>query len=197
MSEIYQPAEDSYLLAETLRNYLTNLKDTDKKLKILDMGAGSGIQAETSRSLGFKNILTADINPEVVKHLKKVGFKSIQTDLFSKLYKRKGDLSGETLVPIQFDLILFNPPYLPEDRREPKDSKLVTTAGEKGHELIIKFLDQAKTHLTKKGVILLLISSLSKPRVVKKRIKELKYNMEHLNQQKLFFEELYVYLLRS
>ena len=182
---IYQPAEDSYLLKETLENYLNNLDSSSKKIKILDMGSGSGIQAETCKKLKFEDITAADIDPEVIKHLKKSGFKVVHTDLFSKINKKD-----------KFNLIVFNPPYLPEDKDEPEDSKLATTAGKVGNEIILKFLKSAKTHLTEQGVILLLISSLSKPNSIKKQIKELNYKSELLANQKLFFEELYVYLLR-
>ncbi|MFA5258466.1 MAG: HemK2/MTQ2 family protein methyltransferase [Candidatus Pacearchaeota archaeon] len=185
MAVIYQPAEDSYLLAGALEDYLKSLKNPNKKIKILDMGSGSGIQAETCKKLKFENILVADISPDVIEHLKKSGFKVVQTDLFSKINKKD-----------KFDLVIFNPPYLPEDKDEPEDSKLATTAGKEGNEIIIKFLKQAKNHLTKQGVILLLISSLSKPHSIKKQIKALNYKSKLIDNQKLFFEELYVYLLR-
>jgi release factor glutamine methyltransferase len=176
---IYQPSEDSYLLSETLKKYL---KDKPKNIKFLDMGSGSGIQAKTCRELGFSDILTADINPEAISHLKKQGFKTIKTDLFSHIEDK-------------FNIIIFNPPYLPEDKREPEDSKLATTAGKKGYEIIIEFLKQAKSHLSNNGEMLLLFSSLSKPSVIKKKAKELGYTLNLLNKSRLFFEELYVYKL--
>ena len=178
MSEIYETAEDSYLLNETLKEFL---KNKDKNIKILDMGSGSGIQAKTCKDSGFKNVLTIDINKEAIKHLKKQGFKSVHSDLFSKINKKN-----------KFDLIIFNPPYLPKNIY---DNKPDTTAGKQGYELIIKFLRQAKLHLNKDGVILLLFSSLSKPDIIIKQAKLLKYNLKLLNKQKLFFEELYIYLL--
>jgi release factor glutamine methyltransferase len=180
MQGIYQPAEDSYLLKETLEKYLNKIKD--KNIKIIDLGSGSGIQAETCRELGFNNIITVDINNAAVKHLKKLGFKSINSDLFSKLYKKE-----------KFNLIIFNPPYLPEDKLEPKDSRVATTAGKQGYELIIKFLNQAKEFLNSKGSILLLFSSLSHPAIILKQAKQLKYEIKLLNKQKIFFEELFVY----
>ena len=61
---IYQPAEDSYLLEEVVKDFLSG---KDKKTKILDMGSGSGIQALACRGLGFDNVLAVDINPEAVK----------------------------------------------------------------------------------------------------------------------------------
>jgi release factor glutamine methyltransferase len=179
--EIYQPSDDSYLLQKTIGSYL---KNKSKNLKIIDIGSGSGIQALTCKKLGFKSILAIDINPDAVKHLKKQKLKAIQSNLFSssKLKNKK------------FDLIIFNPPYLPEDKREPKDSRQNTTAGKKGYEIIIKFLKQAKKHLKNKdSSLLLLFSSLSKPKVILKTAKDLKYNFQLLDQQKLFFEELFVF----
>ena len=186
--DIYSPAEDSYLLSEALTDYLDK---KDKKIKILDMGSGSGIQAETCKKLGFKNILCADINSNAVTHLKKQGFDSIKTDLFEKLYKRRGDLLGETLVPIRFDLIIFNPPYLPEDKY---DKEKDTTAGRKGYELILKFLEEAKEYLDKNGEILLLFSSFSKPKIILRYADKIGYNSKLLAKKRIFFEELFVYL---
>jgi len=201
--EIYEPAEDSYLLSNSVKDYLINLinphnknkslskgKSNIKKIKILDMGSGSGIQAQTCKDLGFRNILAADINNEAVKLLKKQKINAIHSNLFSKLYKRKGDLSGEILVPIRFNLIIFNPPYLPEDKY---DKKPDTTAGKKGYELIIKFLKQAKSHLEKNGKILLLFSSLSNRDVIENTIKKLDFKFKLINKKRLFFEELFVY----
>jgi release factor glutamine methyltransferase len=188
---IYNPQEDSYLLSKALSKFLRNEK---KDAKILDMGSGSGIQAKTCKNLGFKNILAADINPEAIKLLKTRGFDVIQSDLFSNLYKRKGDLLGKPLVPIRFDLIIFNPPYLPEDEY---DKKPDTTGGKYGYELIIRFLEESKNHLKPQGKILLLFSSLSKPKIILKKAKELGYKIHPLSKKKLFFEELGVYLIEK
>lgn len=182
---VYHPSEDSYFLSECLKEYL---EKKDKKIKILDLGAGSGIQAETCLNLGFKNIICADIDKEAVKLLKRKGFKTIKSDLFSNI---KGRLSVKgNLVPLRFNLIIFNPPYLPEDKY---DKEKDTTGGRKGYEIILKFLKQAKKHLTDKSSILLLFSSLSKPKIIINKAKKLKYKMKLLDSKKLFFEELYIY----
>jgi len=174
---IYQPSDDSYLLQKSLTNFL---KNKPKSLKILDMGSGSGIQAQTCKNLNFNNITTADINKEATTHLKKQNLNPIPSNLFSN-------------IKTKFNLIIFNPPYLPEDKREPKDSKLQTTAGKKGHELITKFLTQATNHLKKDGTILLLFSNLSQPKIILKHAKKLNYNHKLLDKNKIPFEELYVY----
>ena len=177
---IYEPSDDSYLLQETLEKFL---EKNNKSIKILDIGSGSGIQAQTCRKLGFKKILTSDINKGAIKDLKKFGFKTRKSNLFSKIEGK-------------FDLIIFNPPYLPEDKLEPSDSKINTTAGKHGYEIIIKFLKQSKFHLNRNASILLVFSSLSKPGIILKKAGQLGYNYNLLNSKKLFFEELYIFEFR-
>ena len=179
---IYSPLEDSYMLSEVVKEFL---KEKNKKIKILDMGSGSGIQAQACIKLGFKNVLCADMDKEVINHLKLRNFNTLQTDLFSNINKLE-----------KFDLIIFNPPYLPEDKLEPQDSRNATTGGKKGYEIIIKFLVQAKSHLNKNGSILLLFSSFSNPKIILKKAKELDYSANLLSSKKLFFEELFVYEIK-
>jgi len=177
MITIYQPAEDSFFLSEILKDIL-DLSNKKSEIKILEIGCGSGMQLQTIKKAGIKkeNIFSCDINSEAVSHCKKLGFNSVKSDLFEKI---KG----------KFDLITFNPPYLPEDSREPKDSRLATTGGKKGSEIINKFLKQAKSHLAKNGKIILLTSSLTRG------IKWQNYKKKLLGKKKLFFERLCVYEL--
>ena len=177
ISTIYQPSDDSYLLQKTLKLFL---KSKTKTIKILDMGSGSGIQAQTAINLGFNNTTAIDINPEVIAHLKNQNIKAIQSNLFNNINRK-------------FDLIIFNPPYLSEDPREPVDSKLATTAGKQGYELINKFLTQATSHLNKDASMLLLFSTLSQPKIILNHAKKLGYKYKLISKQKIPFEELFVY----
>jgi release factor glutamine methyltransferase len=79
---------------------------------------------------------------------------------------------------------------LPEDKQEDKESKLATTGGKQGGELINRFLNQAKNYLTKDGRIFLLTSSLTKG------IKWLNWKKNLIAKKKLFFEELYVWKIK-
>lgn len=170
---IYQPAEDSYLLEE-------QVKKLAKGKSFLDMGAGSGIQSKAAKSVHAKSILAADINPEAVKHLKSLKINSVQSNLFSKV---KGT----------FDIIAFNPPYLPRDEQEPKDSQLATTGGKRGDEIIIKFLKQSVKHLNPNGIILLVLSSLTPKDKIIPLLHKLRLSHSILSSQKMFMETLEVW----
>ena len=170
--EIYQPSDDSFLLAEFVKE---EIKKHELE-NVLDMGSGSGIQAETAINSGInpKNIILADINPDAIKFLKGKFPKSkiILSDLFSKIPKKS-----------EFDLIIFNPPYLPDHEF---DNKPDTSGGKNGSEIINKFLKQAKHYLNKNGKILMLTSSFTKG------IDWQDYEKRLLGKKKIFFEELYV-----
>ncbi len=178
MSSIYSPEDDSYLLSETLKEYLPKKIQQNKEFSLLEIGIGSGIQLQTALSCGLKseNLSGVDINEDAIILCKNLGFNCFVSDLFSKV---KG----------KFDLIIFNPPYLPEDESEPKDSRLITTGGKFGSELINDFLSQAKNHLNSNGKIFLLVSSLTK------KIKWENYKKKLISKKKIFFEELKVYEL--
>ncbi|MBI4448359.1 methyltransferase [Candidatus Woesearchaeota archaeon] len=170
---MYEPAEDSFLLKKHVERYA--------KGKVLDVGTGSGILALAALKK-TKDVLAVDINAEAVEHAKKEGVNAKLSDLFSNV---KG----------KFDLIIFNPPYLPEDEEEDKESKRITTGGKKGSEISLRFLKQAKKHLAKEGKILIVASSLTGN--VEKLVKKEGYNYKLLEAKKIFFEELRVYLLSS
>ncbi len=167
---LYEPDEDSFLLQKYVRKYA--------KGKVLDMGAGTGILAKTALEK-TSDVLAADINQEAVKNCKKLGIKAVNSDLFSNINGR-------------FDTIIFNPPYLPDDNFKLKDD-LNYIGGKKGNEVIERFFSQAKKHLNKNGIILIVFSSLTPD--VNKIIKKYKFKPKKLDEEKFFFEKLIVYLV--
>lgn len=146
-SEIYTAAEDSLLLSDVLKKIIPEMLNKSKNLKFLEIGCGSGIQLQTAFDAEIKkeNIFSCDINKGAVECCKKLGFNCVYSDLFDAF---KG----------KYDIIVFNPPYLPENKLEPKSSRISTTGGKRGGEIINKFLKQAEEHLTPNGKIILLVS---------------------------------------
>jgi len=166
---MYSPKEDSFLLLNNLKKYIK------PKIKFLEIGAGSGIISKQAKKLGAE-VLAVDIDNEAVKKMKKQ-IPIIKSDLFRNLKNQK------------YDLIVFNPPYLPEHKY---DKKKDTSGGKKGDETIIRFLKQAKNHLNNNGKILLISSSLTPMEKINK-ILDKDYKNKTIDKKKLFFEQLYLY----
>ena len=202
-SKIYSPAEDSYLMQKVLKEKIPIFLKENHNLKVLEIGAGSGIQLVVLQQLGVKNIFSSDINPNAVMQCKRIGFNCTESDLFENIWdfmrfpseaveeiakpRREGRLSeGNRRCP-RYDLIIFNPPYLPEDKRELQESKIATTGGKNGSEIINNFLIQAKSYLNKNGKIFLLTSSMTK------KINWQDYNKIKIAEDNLFMERLFVW----
>ncbi|HLD02338.1 MAG TPA: HemK2/MTQ2 family protein methyltransferase [Candidatus Nanoarchaeia archaeon] len=169
---IYEPREDSLLLEKYVRAFARG--------KVLDMGTGSGILAMAAKSK-TPDVTAVDVNEEAVKYAKRKGINAFVSDLFEK-------------VEGKFDVITFNPPYLPQEKDEVKEDAQMLSGGKKGNEVIKKFLSQARKHLEENGIILMAYCSLT-PDVEKIAEKD-GFEVEVLEKQKYFFEELITSLLR-
>jgi len=183
--EIYEPAEDSFLLQKYIKKYSKGI--------VLDMGTGTGIQAEeAAKSKKAVKVFGVDINEEAIKHCirhqknKKIIFATSNLFRLFKLDRR--------YIGIKFDTIIFNPPYLPND---PNIKDKALDGGKKGYELICKFLHECKKFLRPNGKILLLFSSLtSKPTLDNFLIKN-HWKFKEITKKHIFFETLYVYLIEN
>lgn len=168
---VYQPREDSHLLAkEILERELSGKR-------CLDMGTGSGIIAEKMLRSGAEEVVAVDINPEAVEEAKEKleGYENsevFQSDLFEN-------------VEGKFDLIAFNPPYLPGvdvDEGDFEDQE-IWRGGESGEEFTEEFLEVARDYLVEDGEVVFIVSSLSDFKVE---------DYEVLNTEQLWFEDLYL-----
>lgn len=176
---MYEPREDSFLLLEHIKSYIKS------QHKVLDMGTGSGILAKEASKYA-KKVIAIDIDDKTIEKLKKEmknkKIKFIHSNLFSNLKSKNNSKE-------KFDLILFNPPYLPSKKIKDKE----IDGGINGIKVIEKFLKQAKEHLEKEGKILLLCSSLNKN--IEKLFNRYNYNFKKIDEKPLFFEKIYIYEL--
>ena len=177
---IYEPREDSFLLKKHIKKYA--------KGNVLDVGTGSGIQAiEAKKYAHF--VLGIDIQKEVIDYCKKTH----KTTKPQRLFFKQSNLFEN--VRRKFDLITFNPPYLPNDKRV-KDITL--DGGKHGYEIIRNFLDTVNNHLKPDGKILLLFSNLSKKEKVEEFITKNGLTFKKIDEQYVGgFETLYIYLLEK
>jgi release factor glutamine methyltransferase len=174
---VYEPREDSYLLQKWVKRYAQG--------HVLDMGTGTGIQAITAKERTDK-VIAVDIDGRAVSilKLKHPEIESHQSDLFS-LYSRK---------PRKFDTIIFNPPYLPDDKRA-RDRAL--DGGRKGYEVLARFIENLGDHLHFGGCALIVFSSHTGKKKIDDCIQQNLLKAELLEKKRIFFEELYVYLIRK
>jgi len=142
--QVYMPAEDTFLLRDAA---IEEVRSNDR---VLEIGTGSGEVAAAVQKIAIQ-MLAVDINPHAVAYAREV----------NKVDAIRGDLF--TAISGNFDLILFNAPYLPTEEEERIHDWLeyALDGGKDGLEVIRRFLPAAVEHLSEKGRILLLISSLT------------------------------------
>ena len=151
LPSVYQPKEDSFLMIKAL-----NIKP---KEKILEIGTGSGIIAIHCAKAGA-DVTAVDVNPHAVNSTKinvglnKIKVKVLKSDLFS-------NVSGK----LKFDKIIFNPPYLPSDKKD-RFYDISYSGGKFGVEITNKFLKEAPNFLKKDGEIYFILSSLATGNII-------------------------------
>ena len=147
--QVYPPAEDSHLL---LRAALREIRPADR---VLEVGTGSGYVAASVLGRAA-SVVATDINPHAVESARARGVATVRTDLFA-------GLSGP------FDLVLFNPPYLPTLPEERIDDWLeyALDGGPTGRAVIERFVADVGRVLAPFGRVLLLVSSLTGPDAVR------------------------------
>lgn len=180
---MYFPEEDSYLLEKVVKDVV------EPGMIVCDMGSGSGIQAFAASDSGARLVLAVDIDTEALDYV----MRTIEEKKYPTIRTRHSDLFNDFSDTELFDLIIFNAPYLPNDNR---DKDVALDGGKEGHELIAKFLEQAKNYLQENGSILLLFSTKTGLADVMKAISENSFLAEEKAYEGMFFEGLYVYQLR-
>ncbi len=180
ISDIYEPAEDSFLLQKCVRQEAFG--------RVLDVGTGSGIQALTAVvNPAVREIVAVDINPDAVAALQQ----QIQQQRLRKIKVVQSDLFEQ--VDGQFNVIVFNPPYLPQD--EGIEDKALY-GGKNGWEIAERFFHQASRFLLPEGKILFLFSSLTNKEKIEQIIRHHLFSFQEIASEKVAFETLYVYQIQ-
>ncbi|PSJ17319.1 peptide chain release factor N(5)-glutamine methyltransferase [Nitrosomonas supralitoralis] len=142
---------------ELLVEWALKLLSPNKFCKILDLGTGSGALGISIASLRPQSqVIAVDLSPDAinvcrrnVENLKVTNLNAICGNWFDELLGQK------------FDLIVSNPPYVSEDdphlqqgdlRFEPK---MALSAGEHGMSCITHIINEAPSHLSNDGWLLL------------------------------------------
>lgn len=165
---VYEPAEDSFLLIDSLDKELEQIKfDKNKKITSIEIGCGSGLVSCCYLSklkelnISILNHYCVDINKDAINLTQNLiknynlddNVNFIEGDLLNKFDKNK-----------IFDIIIFNPPYVTTSNEEyeralkEKDIYAAWAGGKKGSETINRFVDEIKGHIIEDSIIFLLLS---------------------------------------
>jgi release factor glutamine methyltransferase len=180
LPEVYNPSDDSFLLLKVVDG-VTSGKS------FLEMGPGTGLLSIHAAKLGAR-VTAVDINPHAVECTIRnaarngVRIDVIRSDLFEK-------------VQGNYDVIVFNPPYLPGSASSTSWIERAWSGGDEGSEVAIRFLNEAWKHLSPGGSIFIILSSVGGLMSVLKSARE-RYDSEMLEEQHMFFESIYAYKFR-
>ena len=185
-TDVYQPAEDSALLARAAVERVTN---TDR---VLDVGTGSGWAAARVASETGAGVVASDVNPHACRQARdrareleregEGGFEVVAADLVTPFAEEA------------FDVVLFNPPYLPTDPdNEWSDwMERALSGGESGRAVIEPFLDTVGRVLAPGGRVLLLVRSLTGYETVLDHARDRGFSPEKAVEESYPFETLTV-----
>ena len=182
--EVYTPAEDTYML-------LNACKRLARGKRVLDLGCGTGIVGITAARAGALEVIMLDINPYAVSTARLNSMENgvdrvtsiIQCDALKCLNSVE-----------HVDLIAFNPPYLPDARRE-RWIDYSWAGGPEGGELledvVETLIDSGFT-----GEILVVWSSATS-RTPMNMLERAKFKLKVIDSTHKFFETIYlVYAVR-
>lgn len=175
---VYQPAEDSGLLAEAAI--------AEAHGRVLEVGTGSGWVARRLADERGLEVVGSDLNPHAARRAHERGVDGVVADLLDPF---RADA---------FDAVCFNPPYLPTDPDNEWNDWMehALSGGESGRELIDPFLADVGRVLAPGGVVLLLVSSLTGYDEVLASIEDAGFSAEPVVEESFPFETLTVLALR-
>jgi len=171
---VYQPAEDSRLLAEAAVDHARG--------RTLEVGTGSGWVAERIATETTATVVASDPNPAACQEARDREVPAVRADLVAPF--RANSL----------DTVAFNPPYLPTDPDNEWDDWMerALSGGESGRAVIDPFVDTVGRVLRPDGVVLLLVSSLTGFETVVDRAERNGFDATTVCQESYPFETLSV-----
>lgn len=142
---VYQPAEDSRLLATAA---VERLDDGDR---VVDVGTGSGYVAATIAEETGASVIGTDLNPDACEQARERGVEVVRANLL------------DPFAAGAFDAVVCNPPYLPTDPDDERSDwmEVALSGGESGLAVIEPLLADVGRVLRRDGTVLLLVSSLT------------------------------------
>lgn len=203
-SKVYEPAEDSFLFLDTLEEQLEYLQarysPRNKSCLVLEIGPGSGIVTTFVHKYILTDalFLTSDINIHACQASLAT---SKENGGAQYLDTTRGDLATH-LRPHLVDILLFNPPYVPESEDVPQipendnDSlwlDLALVGGKDGMQITNKLLGSLDIILSEQGIAYILFCQRNKPEKVAEVVRQQGWNVECVANRKAGTEVLSIW----
>jgi release factor glutamine methyltransferase len=172
---MYAPSDDTFLLADCIRQY--------NGRRALEIGVGSGLLLSILEK-NFAYVAGSDIDLQALQHCKQ------QTSSSSSNVSLVCCDAGSAFGIGKFDLIVSNPPYLPNDDNNNNILDPAVHGGPTGIEATIHFINSALPLLAGDGKILIVISSFANSSALDKVILENSMHKKVVKERRLFYETL-------
>jgi release factor glutamine methyltransferase len=169
-SPLYLPSDDSIFLSNIVNKYHGQ--------SALEIGTSSGIIFR-ELSKNFRIVIGTDIDFNSLKH----------SLMMSKNDRLVCCDAATALHNVKFDLIISNPPYLPDAMIH---ADKTVDGGPTGIEVSIHFLKSVIDKLNKNGKILILVSSLSEKGKLERFVSKNTLIMKQIAQKDVFYETLQI-----
>jgi release factor glutamine methyltransferase len=153
---------------------------------VLDLGTGSGVAAVFAAQWASR-VVAVDINPAAVRCAK---INAILNQVEYKIDVRQGDLF-DPVETERFDVIVFNPPYLPGEPANRMDQAFYATG------LAERFAAALSAHLKPQGHALIILSSLGEEKEFLNALQDQGFAYRPIQQKALIGEVLSVYLIAA
>jgi release factor glutamine methyltransferase len=183
--EVYAPAEDTSLMLRALRAF-----DIGEGDGACDVGTGTGVVALAMARRGAR-VVAVDVNPHAARLAR-------ANAAANGLADRIAVVRGSLLAPLRgpFDLIVFNPPYLPVEGESRAELARAWEGGAGGIGWAPLFVAGLHRALAPGGRALVLLSSLGDPRSFAELAVARGFLPEVVAEAKLPWELLQVFQVR-
>jgi release factor glutamine methyltransferase len=169
---MYTPSDDTFLLADCIRQY--------NGRRALEIGVGSGLLLNILEK-NFAYVAGSDTDLRALQHCN-------QQKTSANVLLVCCD-AGSAFGIGKFDLIVSNPPYLPNDDNNNIRDPAVH-GGPTGIEITVHFINSAMPLLAGDGKMLIVISSFANSSALDKVVVENKMHKNVLKKKRLFYETL-------
>lgn len=175
--EVYEPAEDSFLLLDALEQELPKLVSLNPTIA-LEVGGGSGIiSTALSLKLPHTYFIVTDVNKAACKAIQATATKNetklevLNTTTLKFLSER---------LKSKVDILLCNPPYVATDNSEAGhvDISAAWAGGDLGMNVTKEVIDALGDILSSSGVAFIVLEQCNKPQMVLEYIRSLNLQCE-------------------